>query len=74
MPEPLVTDLLGAQEAATAIGIERSTVTRWIEKGWLVPAQRLGGPNGALVFTRAEIERAAAWHKARLAGPQGATA
>lgn len=73
MPEPQP-DLLGAQEAATAIGIERSTVTRWIDKGWLIPAQRIGGPNGALVFTRDEIERVAAWHKARLAGPKAASA
>lgn len=52
--------LLGSTEACERLGIARSTLTQWMEKRWIVPAQRLGG--GAYLFTIAEVDRAGAEH------------
>jgi predicted site-specific integrase-resolvase len=49
---------MGSTEACQRLRISRSTLTQWIEKRWIVPEEQLG--NGAYVFTRAEVERAAA--------------
>jgi excisionase family DNA binding protein len=53
------TDLLGTVEAAEIIGCERSTLSRWIAFGRILPAHKLPGRNGAVLFERAEVERAA---------------
>lgn len=66
VPDTQPTDLLGSTEAAAFIGVERSTITRWMDKGWIAPARRLTSSNGALLFTRSEVERAKAAHEARL--------
>lgn len=60
-------DLLGSTEAAALIGVERSTITRWIDKGWIAPAMRLSSSNGALLFTRDEVLRAKGAYEARMA-------
>lgn len=49
--------LIGTAEAAEVIGVERSTLSHWIAKGRITPAQKLPGKTGVLLFTRAEVER-----------------
>jgi predicted site-specific integrase-resolvase len=55
MTEP---QLLGSTETCERLGISRSTLTQWMDKGWIVPAEQLAG--GAYVFTGTEVERAKA--------------
>jgi predicted DNA-binding transcriptional regulator AlpA len=50
--------LMGSTEACERLGIKRSTLTQWIGKRWIVPEEQLA--SGAYVFTRSEVERAAA--------------
>lgn len=57
MPQP---ELLATVEAAAIIGVERSTLSRWIDSGRIAVAHRLPGANGAHLFHRAEVERVAA--------------
>jgi len=49
-------DLLGTTEAAAELGLERSTISRWVQLGRLTPALKLPGLNGAMLFHRADIE------------------
>ena len=50
--------LIGSQEACELLGgIHCSTLKRWVEAGDLHAAQKLPGPTGGYLFTRAEIER-----------------
>lgn len=49
--------LIGTAEAAQVIGVERSTLSHWIAKGRITPAQKLPGKTGVLLFTRNEVER-----------------
>ena len=53
-PEPLLT----SAEACDILGVDRSTLTRWITRGQIEAAQKLPSRTGAWLFTRAEIERA----------------
>lgn len=53
--EPL--DLVGTAEAAQILGIERSTLSRWIQLGHLAPAQKLPGKTGAHLFRRSDLEQ-----------------
>jgi hypothetical protein len=59
-------DLIGTVEAAEILGVERSTITRWSdsrlkpEERRLTVALRLGGPTGAMLFRRADVEALAA--------------
>ena len=61
MQRPL--DLLSTTEAAGAIGVERSTLSRWVDQGRMSFAHRLPGPNGAMLFDRPEVERVAAIYR-----------
>ncbi|AYN55958.1 DNA binding protein [Arthrobacter phage Noely] len=49
-------DLIGAQEACALLGIDRSTLTRWIQSGSARPLAQLDGPGGAYVFDRTDVE------------------
>lgn len=60
-------DLIGSTEACRILGIERSTLVRWVQMRWLKPAGKLPGPNGAYLYRRAEIERFAAQRAAEAA-------
>jgi excisionase family DNA binding protein len=51
--------LIGSAEACEILGVDRSTLTRWVARGLVEAAQKLPGENGAYLFRRAEIERAA---------------
>ena len=47
--------LIGAAEAAEILGLERSTLTRWIHGGKITPLTQLDGKRGAYVFDRADV-------------------
>lgn len=74
MPNEDPADLLSTTQAAAFLGIHRSLVPRWVEKGLLTPAHKVPAKTGTFLFTRAELVRVRDWNEARLAGPQGATA
>lgn len=51
-------DEITAREAATILGYQhRSSISRLVDKGDLVPSRRLDGPgeSGAALFDRAEV-------------------
>lgn len=50
-------DLIGTAEVIEQLDIDRSTLTRWVERGIAHPETKLPGRNGAYVFTRTEVER-----------------
>ena len=60
----MATDLLATIEAAEVIGVERSTLSRWVASGRISIAHRLPGRNGAVLFARSEVERVAAAYAA----------
>ncbi len=64
MPTP---DLIGTTEAAALIGIERSTISRWVQVGTITAAHKLPSQTGAFLFERAEVERVRADYQARCA-------
>lgn len=47
----------GSVEACERIGIDRSTLTRWVQLGRITYAQKMPGPRGVYLFTDEEIER-----------------
>ena len=61
--------LIGSAEAATILGVDRATLSRWVARGRVIPIHRLPGPNGAYVFSRTEIASLAA---RRIASREGA--
>ena len=58
-------------EAASALTVDRATVTRWVQSGRLVPALKLPGLRGAYVFTDEAIELA---RVASIGDPESSTA
>jgi excisionase family DNA binding protein len=48
--------LIGSAEAATILGVNKSTIIRWVAAGKLQPLQKLHGANGLYVFNRDDIE------------------
>ncbi|MET3449782.1 hypothetical protein [Curtobacterium sp. 1544] len=48
--------LIGAAQACAILHIDRSTLSRRIRDGKLVPLAQLDGPNGAFVFDRTDVE------------------
>jgi len=66
MASPL--DIISTVEACELLGgIDRSTLTRWVDAGKVIPMHKLPGATGAWLFTRAEIERVAEELEARAA-------
>lgn len=55
--------LIGSREACDQIGIDRSTLVRWVQLGKAVPAMRLTGDTGAYLFAPSEVARLAAEYK-----------
>lgn len=49
-------DIVGAAEACDLLGIDRSTIARWVQLGKLKPAHKLPGLRGAFLFHRRDIE------------------
>jgi predicted site-specific integrase-resolvase len=60
-------DLRSSGEACAVIGIDRSTLSRWIKDGTARPAMQLPGKTGAYLFTPAEIKRLAEEYKGAVA-------
>lgn len=61
-------DLIGPGEAATIIGVDRTTVSRWIKAGYTpAPLQTImvRGGRGVPVWTRATIVEFAEQHRSR---------
>lgn len=58
MPETTApAPVMGSAEAAHFLGIDKSTLTRWVADG-AIAATRIGDrKNSALIFDRAEVER-----------------
>jgi predicted site-specific integrase-resolvase len=54
------TELVGSAEACEAIGVDRSTLIRWVRSGKATAVQRLPGQTGVYLFEPAEVERLAA--------------
>lgn len=54
---PNATQLLSSADVCAALGIDRSTLTRWVQSGKVVPFQKLTGRTGAYLFTADEIDR-----------------
>lgn len=50
------TQLLTTPQVAVALGVSTRTVYRLATAGRLVPALKLPGPNGALLFDPADVE------------------
>ena len=49
-------ELLTTSEVADKLGVDRSWVTRLVASGRLVPAMRLPGRTGALLFDPADVD------------------
>lgn len=48
--------LISAAEAAALLGIDRSTLTRWVKAGRVEAAHKNPHQNGALLFELATVE------------------
>ncbi|WP_144630257.1 helix-turn-helix domain-containing protein [Arthrobacter woluwensis] len=48
-------DLIGTASAASILGIDRATLTRWVATGRISPLGRIDG-SGPFVFDRSDIE------------------
>lgn len=64
MPQDDAAELLTSPQVGQMIGRSARTVHRLVEAGRLVPAQRLPGPNGPMLFRRADVEALLASHAA----------
>lgn len=49
-------ELIGAREASELLGIDRSTLTRWVSSGRIVPVTKMPGASGAYLFHRSDVE------------------
>lgn len=54
---PNETTLMPSAEACDALGIDRSTLSRWVRIGTITPATKLPGLRGPFLFDPAEVER-----------------
>ena len=60
------TDLLPTADAAEAIGVSPSTLSRWVASGRIAYVHKLPGKRGPFLFTRSEVERVRAEYAASL--------
>lgn len=52
----VMTERVGAREAAVILGVTRRTVNRWAELGILPEAEKLDGKTGVRLFHRSTVE------------------
>ena len=50
-------DLLATRQVADTLGIDTSTISRWVKEGRIVPVMRLPGKTGAMLFANKDVER-----------------
>jgi predicted site-specific integrase-resolvase len=63
------TDLLATVQVCERIGIDRSTLSRYVQLGRITPAHQLPGTRGAMLFDPADVDKLDAWyHGERLTG------
>lgn len=48
---------LTSATACSRLGIDRSTLTRWVQAGHIRPVFKLPGQTGAYLFEASEVER-----------------
>ena len=53
-------DLIGSEEAARRLGVNRATFNRWVTAGHITPAVQWPGKRGARLFHRDDVARLAA--------------
>ena len=53
----MITEPLTSAQVCDELGIDRSTLSRWVVAGRIEPATKLPGLRGAYLFERAEVER-----------------
>jgi predicted site-specific integrase-resolvase len=63
--------MLGITDIANRLGVDRTTVFRWVQVGKLHAAHKMPGQTGALLFTEEEYERFVA-ERAATAVPEDA--
>jgi predicted site-specific integrase-resolvase len=56
--------LLPTAEAAQIIGVDASTLSRWVASGRISVALKINGKTGPMLFTPAEVERVRAEYAA----------
>lgn len=58
--EPIEDTTVTSATACSWLGIDRSTLIRWVQDGRIVPAFKYPHRNGAYLFDRDDVERIAA--------------
>lgn len=53
---PKTTNLIGSAEACERLGVDRSTLTRWVQAGRIKPAMKMPGARGAYLFRPSDVE------------------
>ena len=48
-------DFIGSREACDRLGIDRSTLSRWVAAQKITPALKLPGERGAFLFRPADV-------------------
>lgn len=51
-------NLIGSAKVCELLGIDRSTLTRWIQSGRIKAAMKMPGPKGAYLFDPAAVDAA----------------
>lgn len=49
-------DLLSTTETAALLGVDVSTISRWVNAGKLTPARKMPGLRGVYLFRRQDVE------------------
>jgi predicted site-specific integrase-resolvase len=55
--QPKLEDLLTSVQTAERLGIDRATLTRWVQAGRITPVMKLPGIRGPALFDPADVER-----------------
>lgn len=50
------TPYIGSREACQILGVDKSTLSRWVAAGRLTPIMRGTSKNGAMFFNRADVD------------------
>lgn len=64
---PQAQQLLASAQVCEHVGIDRSTLSRYVKAGQITPAMRLPGRRGAMLFEQAAADKFKVWyHRDRL--------